>query len=54
MAGIGPSLPTAAAATAVPMACVCNILGTYCPLTVRVTHKHHAPVKLSHSEKFVP
>jgi len=41
-------------ATAVPRAELCNILVANCPLTVRVTHKHHAPVKLSHSEKFVP
>ena len=42
------------AATAVPMADLCNILFASCPLTVRVTHKQHASVKLSHSEKFVP
>ncbi len=33
---------------------LCNILLASYPLTVRVTHKHHASVKLSHSEKFVP
>jgi len=41
-------------ATVVPMASLCNILSANCPLTVRVTHKHHAFVKHSHSEKFVP
>jgi len=40
-------------ATAVPMAYLCNIVNPSCPLTVRVTHKQHAPVKHSHSEKFV-
>lgn len=42
------------AATVVPQACLCNILGANCPLTVRVTHKYDAPVKLSHNEKLVP
>jgi hypothetical protein len=40
--------------TVVPMGYLCDMLSVTCPLTVRVTHQQRAPVKHSHSEKFVP